>query len=109
MSMSIESIIKDLEALADGCDVEMSDPRRQSSILRAAIEKLETHQDNQPSKTADPVHVAGGCYCRECLRGKKASAEKIACPLSTVYRLPTDFCSDGKSKQIDFEAKEGTP
>lgn len=60
----------------------------------------------QTMSAVDPVHAAGGCYCRECLRGKKAGAEKVACPLSTVWRRPADFCSDGKRQPIDFGGEE---
>ena len=51
--------------------------------------------DNTP--TIDPIHAAGGCYCREC-RNK----DSIACP---AYDLPMNrtsmrikFCNCGKRK-----------
>ena len=47
--------------------------------------------------TIDPIHAAGGCYCRECKH-----RETVLCPMSEVYEYPwkdtrdNDFCSYGE-------------
>lgn len=42
--------------------------------------------------TIDPVHAAGACYCRECIRWGKNNC------LSVTKTKPTDFCSYGEPR-----------
>lgn len=63
--------------------------------------------------TIDPVHAAGGCYCRECESYKKAGEyededgeekEYWYCvfhslPQNLVQMLPDDFCNYGVLKE----------
>ena len=55
----------------------------------------------------DPIHVAGGCYCKECVYYKSyefpESNKKIyqcynQCASYLEERKPHDFCSRGKKK-----------
>ena len=54
--------------------------------------------------TEDPVHAAGGCYCRECmyaehlLNGAGKRYELCKYEDEDSIRLPDDFCSLGKRK-----------
>ena len=54
--------------------------------------------------TEDPVHAAGGCYCRECmyaehlLNGAGKRYELCKYEDEDSIRLPDDFCSRGKRK-----------
>lgn len=54
----------------------------------------------------DPIHVAGGCYCRECAfymeHPSFARSEKKFCfqsPLAPRAMEPDEFCSRGKIKE----------
>lgn len=56
----------------------------------------------------DPVHVAGGCYCRECKYFIEASdwpipigGRNTQCIKVQSTRKPDDFCSEGKKKEPD--------
>nr|DAW55825.1 MAG TPA: hypothetical protein [Caudoviricetes sp.] len=63
--------------------------------------------------TIDPVHAAGGCYCRECQSYKKAGnyedekgeekeywyCEFHSLPQNLVQMQPDDFCSYGEPKE----------
>lgn len=58
--------------------------------------------------SADPVHVAGGCYCRECKYFIEASdwpipigGRNTQCIKVQSTRKPDDFCSEGKKKEPD--------
>lgn len=71
--MSFEEIIEELDKLARKHEVCAGSPslkplaetyRRTAKILRAAIEKLKTHPDNQPNeplKTAEELREMDGC------------------------------------------------
>ena len=67
------------------------------SILSAIYCAAEGKENTNQIPTIDPIHAAGGCYCREC--GYKDSN---ACP---AYDLPMNrtsmrikFCNCGKRK-----------
>ena len=50
--------------------------------------------DEQP--IIDPVHVAGGCYCRECEKAKPGGSGYVWCGEKA---MPLNgFCSEGKRK-----------
>lgn len=61
--------------------------------------------------TIDPVHAAGGCYCREC-KHRTGIALGMRCklysfpPNAWVYSKPDDFCSRGQRKEADHEVSE---
>ena len=46
--------------------------------------------------TIDPIHAAGGCYCREC---KYYLPEHICGWNSSAGWLPDDFCSYGRRRE----------
>lgn len=53
----------------------------------------------------DPVHAAGGCYCREC---KDYNADDEWCTvdypdIEGVHRNQNDFCSYGEPKEAQDE------
>lgn len=58
--------------------------------------------DKRP--TIDPVHAAGGCYCRECMYAEHllngAGKRYELCKYEDVdgVRWPDDFCSLGQRK-----------
>lgn len=60
--------------------------------------------DRQPK--IDPVHFAGGCYCRECFyneclykeEDKTISLIKYWCDLHNITMPLNGFCSEGKNK-----------
>ena len=59
--------------------------------------------DNAP--TIDPVHAAGGCYCRECRFGRKPRAEDmqdgyVYCQEQSKYKELDDFCSGGEPNEV---------
>lgn len=59
---------------------------------RADIEKM---------PTIDPVHAAGGCYCRECkFWSDDGRCEPHENGLIREYTKPTDFCSYGEPKEV---------
>ena len=49
----------------------------------------------------DPVHAAGGCYCRECKQGQDAREYPgmIYCKVAYGYRRQNGFCSAGKRRE----------
>lgn len=59
--------------------------------------------DNTPA--IDPVHVAGGYYCRECANfshvhnGMELEVSEYICGLSHKQVSPDDFCSFGGRKE----------
>ena len=62
--------------------------------------------DEQP--IIDPVHAAGGCYCRECKYFIEAldwhipiSGRNTQCIKVQSTRKPNDFCREGKKKEPD--------
>lgn len=64
--------------------------------------------ENTP--TVDPVHSAGGCYCRECMYAEHllngAGKRYELCKYEDVdgVRWPDDFCSVGKREEAGNEA-----
>lgn len=63
--------------------------------------------ENTP--TINPVHAAGGCYCRECtyaehlLNGAGKRYELCKYEDEGSIRFPADFCSVGKQEEDDHE------
>lgn len=48
----------------------------------------------------DPVHAAGGCYCRECRMRQGCETEKtVLCGYHNCAMRKDDFCSLGKRKE----------
>lgn len=54
--------------------------------------------DNAP--TIDPVHAAGGCYCRECCWGQEDDAGVMHCHKFHAHKKADGFCDDGKCKSF---------
>lgn len=58
--------------------------------------------------TIDPIHTAGGCYCRECKRwtgialGMRCKLYSFP-PNAWVYSQPDDFCSRGQRKEAEHD------
>lgn len=52
--------------------------------------------------TEDPVHAAGGCYCRECKRFEGDEFMKYCGEYGGLVK-PDDFCSRGQRKEDDHE------
>ena len=55
--------------------------------------------ENTP--TIDPIHAAGGCYCRECCFGRKPNSADmqdgyVYCQQQSKYKELDAFCSDGE-------------
>ena len=56
-----------------------------------------TKLSKQP--TIDPVHAAGGCYCRECVNNIPDGAGKPYCRWLELYIKDLNFfCRDGQRK-----------
>ena len=61
------------------------------------------------SPTIDPVHAAGGCYCRECTYAEHlingAGKRYELCKYEDVdgVRWPDDFCSVGEREEDDHD------
>lgn len=50
--------------------------------------------------TIDPIHAAGGCYCRECKQwGEDGRCEPRENGLIREYTKSTDFCSYGEPRE----------
>lgn len=50
----------------------------------------------------DPVHAAGGCYCRECrMRTGVETKETVLCGYHGCSMRKDDFCSMGKREEND--------
>lgn len=50
--------------------------------------------------TVDPVHAAGGCYCRECrMRTGVETKETVLCGYHGCSMRKDDFCSMGKREE----------
>lgn len=47
--------------------------------------------------TIDPVHAAGGCYCRECIYHESTEGGRDYCALHES--VCSEFCGDGKTKE----------
>lgn len=73
--------------------------------MEEASDMIEDFADNTPPN--DPVHAAGGCYCRECkyLNVVNSSGLYAHCPKTNTVFLPfeldtrTHFCSRGKPRE----------
>lgn len=48
--------------------------------------------------TIDPVHAAGGCYCREC-KQSRAEHGYLWCLWHSVQKQPNGFCDEGKPRE----------
>ena len=58
-------------------------------------------EDLQYLPTIDPIHAAGGCYCRECCFGRKPNSADmqdgyVYCQQQSKYKELDAFCSDGE-------------
>lgn len=75
--------------------------RQNNAFIDAAILKA--------IPTIDPVHAAGGCYCRECmyaehlLNGAGKRYELCKYEDEDSIRLPDDFCSVGEREEDDHD------
>lgn len=49
--------------------------------------------------TIDPVHAAGGQYCRECKYWDYGKCEAVKNGLIRDYTIPNDFCSYGELEE----------
>lgn len=50
----------------------------------------------------DPVHAAGGCYCRECrIRTGRETQKTVWCGYHNCSMRKNDFCSMGKMEEND--------
>lgn len=47
--------------------------------------------------TIDPVHAAGGCYCRECIYHESTEGGRDYCALHES--VCSEFCGDGKIEE----------
>ena len=57
--------------------------------------------DIENAPTIDPVHVAGGCYCRECnFWDSDGRCEPLKNGLIIEFTEPNDFCSYGERKEV---------
>lgn len=65
-------------------------------------------------RTVDPVHAAGGCYCRECVYYKICeewdTGKRMLCEIHHHSYLGHDgdeyFCSWGQRKEADLEVSK---
>ena len=56
-----------------------------------------SHVDAAPA--IDPIHAAGGCYCRECVNNTPDGNGKPYCRWLELYTKDLDFfCRDGQRK-----------
>ena len=56
--------------------------------------------DIENAPTIDPVHAAGGCYCRECnFWDSDGRCEPLKNGLIIEFTEPNDFCSYGERKE----------
>lgn len=46
--------------------------------------------------TTDPVHAAGGCYCKECVYSEYPTSTQLDCQLHEVTMPLNGFCSEGR-------------
>lgn len=57
--------------------------------------------DIENAPTIDPVHAAGGCYCRECnFWDSDGRCEPLKNGLIIEFTEPNDFCSYGERKEV---------
>lgn len=75
--------------------------------IKLAYSLLKLKINNAP--TVDPIHAAGGCYCRECTYAEHlingAGKRYELCKYEDVdgVRWPDDFCSVGERKEDDHD------
>lgn len=48
-------------------------------------------------QSIDPVHTAGGCYCRECIYHESTEGGRDYCALHES--VCSEFCGDGKIEE----------
>lgn len=53
--------------------------------------------------TIDPVHAAGGCYCRECIYATRPGDNIVHCDNFERDMMPDDYCSVGERKEAGHE------
>lgn len=74
---------------------------KQNIALNVILEtgkRLECIIDDEPS--VDPVHAAGGCYCRECINNIPDGNGKPYCRWLELYIKDLNFfCRDGERKE----------
>lgn len=73
---------------------------KQSIAVNAILETgkcLEDIIDDEPS--VDPVHVAGGCYCRECTYATRPRDNIVHCDNFERDMMLDDYCSVGTKKE----------
>ena len=55
------------------------------------------------SKEIDPVHTAGGCYCKECIYKEESTVKNPKdywCQLRDSYMDLDGFCSEGRKDDM---------
>lgn len=59
--------------------------------------------DMKMMPAVDPVHAAGGCYCRECIYATRPGDNLVYCDNFERDMMPDDFCSVGERKEGNHE------
>lgn len=72
-----------------------------SSQVVTLLEQVITLLEN--ASTIDPVHAAGGCYCRECICATRPGDNLVYCDNLERDMMPDDFCSVGAKKEADHD------
>lgn len=65
--------------------------------LHIAYGLLKLKVKNAP--TIDPVHAAGGCYCRECIYATRPGDNIVHCDNFERDMMPDDYCSVGERRE----------
>lgn len=97
LCQSAADVLVELSALAGDQADEITQLRKQLAAVMAERDAIIDRLNEQPA--IDPIHAAGGCYCRECKH-----RETVLCPMSEVYEYPwkdtrdNDFCSRGEPR-----------
>ena len=63
---------------------------------KEVADMIEDCIENTP--TIDPVHAAGGCYCRECVYANRPGDNIVYCDNFERDMMPNDYCSVGERK-----------
>ena len=65
----------------------------------------------EAAPTINPIHAAGGCYCRECKYLKKITGLYRACERHSMMIVQeNDFCSYGEARGVhNYEAIDAIP
>lgn len=79
-------VLQNIKNSLDGSPAKPVDMR---AVILAAVNII----DEQP--TIDPVHAAGGCYCRECLHHNKNSCPAYDAPMNRTS-LRIEYCNCGE-------------